>query len=65
MAVLKELMPGLDEKLYENALVIELRACGRAREQQRNAERGGRGLAIGHFSRAGWDNDEYWGTMAA
>ena len=28
MAVLNELKPGLDEKLYENALVIELRARG-------------------------------------
>ena len=31
MAVLNELKPGLDEKLYENALVIE----GRARPQNR------------------------------
>jgi len=35
MAVLNELKPGLDEKLYENALVIELRAPGHAVEQQR------------------------------
>ena len=35
MAVLNELRPGLDEKLYENALVIELRARGYAIEQQR------------------------------
>ena len=28
MAVLNELKPGLDEKLYENALVIELRERG-------------------------------------
>ena len=28
MAVLNELKPGLDEKLYENALVIELLARG-------------------------------------
>ena len=28
MAVLNELKPGLDEKLYENALVIELVARG-------------------------------------
>ena len=28
MAVLNELKPGLDEKLYENALVIELAAGG-------------------------------------
>src|SRR5438552_13804087 len=28
MAVLNELKPGIDEKLYERALVIELRQCG-------------------------------------
>ena len=35
MAVLNDLKPGLDEKLYENALVIELQARGYAIEQQR------------------------------
>ena len=35
MAVLNELKPGLDEKPYENALVIELRARGHTVEQQR------------------------------
>jgi len=35
MVVLNELKPGLDEKLYENALVIELRARGHTVEQQR------------------------------
>src|SRR5258706_14645595 len=35
MAVLNELRPGLDEKLYENALVIELLARGHIVEQQR------------------------------
>jgi len=35
MAVLNELKPGLDEKLYENALVIELVAHGHKVEQQR------------------------------
>src|SRR5438094_9800633 len=35
MAVLNELKPGLDEKLYENALVIELQTRGRRVEQQR------------------------------
>ena len=35
MAVLNELKPGLDEKLYENALVIELQARGHSVEQQR------------------------------
>ena len=36
MAVLLNgLKPGLDEKLYENALIIELAASGHAVEQQR------------------------------
>jgi GxxExxY protein len=35
MTVLNELKPGLDEKLYENALVIELGARGLTVEQQR------------------------------
>ncbi len=35
MAVLNELKPGLDEKLYENALVIELTERGHTVEQQR------------------------------
>jgi len=35
MAVLNTLKPGLDEKLYENALVIELRKRGHVVEQQR------------------------------
>jgi len=35
MAVLNELKPGLDEKLYENALVIELKERGHSVEQQR------------------------------
>jgi|SRR5437588_10276479 len=35
MAVLNELKPGLDEKLYENALVIELAARGHTVEQKR------------------------------
>lgn len=34
MVVLNELKPGLDEKLYENALVIELRERGHKVEQQ-------------------------------
>jgi GxxExxY protein len=36
MAVLNELKPGLDEKLYENAMVIELTARGHSIEQQRD-----------------------------
>ncbi len=35
MTVLNTLRPGLDEKLYENALVIELRKRGHYVEQQR------------------------------
>jgi GxxExxY protein len=35
MAVLNELKPGLDEKLYENAVVIELQSRGHSIEQQR------------------------------
>ncbi|MBU1693231.1 MAG: GxxExxY protein [Verrucomicrobia bacterium] len=35
MQVLNELKPGLDEKLYENALVIELKKRGHRVEQQR------------------------------
>lgn len=35
MAVHNELGPGLDEKLYERALVIELRKRGHAVEQQK------------------------------
>ena len=29
MEVLNELRPGLDEKLYERAMIVELRRCGR------------------------------------
>jgi GxxExxY protein len=35
MYVLNELKPGLDEKIYENSLTIELRRRGHAVEQQR------------------------------
>jgi GxxExxY protein len=35
MAVLNELKPGLDERLYENALVLELQARGHTVDQQR------------------------------
>jgi GxxExxY protein len=35
MKVLNDLKPGLDEKIYENALVLELLARGHAVEQQR------------------------------
>ena len=36
MKVLNTLRPGLDEKLYENALVIELQNRGHRVEQQRH-----------------------------
>ena len=36
MAVLNELKPGLDEKLDENALVIELQSRGHRTDQQKN-----------------------------
>jgi GxxExxY protein len=35
MTVLNELKPGLDEKLYERALILELQARGHSLEQQR------------------------------
>ena len=47
MAVLNELKPGLDEKLYENALVIELVARGHSVEQQREFPVHYRGHFIG------------------
>lgn len=47
MAVLNELRPGLDEKLYENALVIELLVRGHAVEQQREYPVHYRGQFIG------------------
>jgi len=36
MIVLNRLKPGLDEKLYENALIIELRKKGHTCDQQKN-----------------------------
>ena len=47
MAVLNELKPGLDEKLYENAPVIELVARGHTVEQQREYPVHYRGQFIG------------------
>jgi GxxExxY protein len=47
MAGLNELKPGLDEKLYENALVIELVARGHTVEQQREYPVHYRGQFIG------------------
>jgi GxxExxY protein len=45
--VLKELKPGLDEKLYENALIIELRYRNHTTEQQRQFPVHYRGEFIG------------------
>lgn len=47
MKVLNELKPGLDEKLYERALVLELRAAGHKVDQQRNFPVSYRGQHIG------------------
>ena len=47
MAVLNELKPGLDEKLYENALVIELTSSGHTVEQQKEFPVHYRGRFIG------------------
>ena len=47
MKVLNTLKPGLDEKLYENALVIELRKRGHVVEQQRQFDVGYEGQLIG------------------
>ena len=47
MAVLNELKPGLDEKLYENAMVLELSASGHSTEQQREFPVHYRGHFIG------------------
>ena len=47
MKVLNELKPGLDEKLYENALVIELQSMGLRVEQQKEFPVHYRGHFIG------------------
>jgi GxxExxY protein len=47
MAVLNQLRPGLDEKIYENALVIELRLRSDTVEQQREYAVHYRGEFIG------------------
>ncbi len=49
MAVLNELKPGLDEKLYENALVIELRLRGHDLDQQRQFPVHYRGQLVGRL----------------
>ncbi len=47
MKVLNELKPGLDEKLYENALVIELRNSGHVVDQQKQFPVSYKGHLIG------------------
>ena len=47
MTVLNQLRPGLDEKLYENALVLELAARGHSAEQQKSYPVFYRGRLIG------------------
>jgi GxxExxY protein len=47
MPVLNKLKPGLDEKLYENALVLELQAHGHVVEQQKEFPVHYRGHLIG------------------
>jgi len=47
MRVLNELKPGLDEKIYENALVVELQELGIAIEQQRRFDVRYKGQHVG------------------
>ncbi len=47
MAVLNALKPGLDEKVYENALVVELELRGHTIEQQRQFPVHYRGRLVG------------------
>ncbi len=49
MAILNELKPGLDEKLYERALIIELKHRGHAVSVQRSFPVSYRGELIGNL----------------
>ena len=49
MTVLNELKPGLDEKLYENALVIELQERGHPIDQQKAYKVEFKGREIGRL----------------
>lgn len=49
MAILNELKPGLDEKLYERALIIELKQPGHAISLQRSFPVSYRGELIGNL----------------
>ena len=50
MQVLNELKPGLDEKLYERAMLIELRGRGHVVETQRQFPVSYRNEPIGHLT---------------
>ena len=49
MEVLNEIKPGLDEKLYERALVVELRSRGHSVTSQARYEVSYKGEKIGHL----------------
>jgi len=49
MSVLNTLKPGLDEKLYENALVLEMREAGLVADQQKQYPVEYRGQGIGNL----------------
>lgn len=49
MAVLNELKPGLDEKLYERAMIIELKHCGHSVSVQSSFPVSYRGELIGNL----------------
>ena len=49
MRVLNTLMPGLSEKAYENALVVELTKRGHTVQQQRRFEVRYEGILVGSF----------------
>lgn len=49
MAVLNELKPGLDEKLYENAMAIELQERGHRIDQQKTFKVEFKGQEIGRL----------------
>jgi GxxExxY protein len=49
MCVLNALKPGLDEKVYENALVVELKERGHTLEQQKSFPVYYRGVLVGRL----------------
>ena len=60
MEVLNELKPGLDEKLYENALVIELRNRGRKVEQQKRFSVHYKGISSAHLFQISLSMNSSW-----